>query len=55
MPWFAGCGVRSDSLAITIVIAAASTASPASWPPISRGSSGSAEDVCAIPSALPDR
>src|SRR5690242_3943251 len=42
----AGCGVRSDNLATTIVIAAASTARPASWPPIRRGSSGSAEDVC---------
>ena len=41
----AGCGVRRDSRATTMVIAAASTASPASWPPIIRGSSGSADDV----------
>src|SRR5207245_7095986 len=41
----AGCGVRSDSLATTIVIAAASTARPASWPPMRRGSSGSADEA----------
>lgn len=37
--------MRSDSLAIPIVMAAASTASPAIWPPIMRGSSGSDEAV----------
>lgn len=41
----AGCGVRKESRATTIVIAAASTASAASWPPIRRGSSGSADEV----------
>lgn len=46
------CGVRSDSLATTIVIAAARTASPASWPPISRGSSGSADEVWVTPASL---
>lgn len=35
-----GLGARRDSLAIAIAIAPASTASPASWLPISRGSSG---------------
>lgn len=37
--------MRSDSLAIPIAMAAASTASPASCPPIMRGSSGSDEAV----------
>lgn len=37
--------MRSDSLATTIVIAAARTASPASWPPMRRESSGRAEDT----------
>jgi hypothetical protein len=41
----AGWGVRSDSLATAIVIAAASTARPASWPPIWRGSMGTADEV----------
>ncbi len=36
----AACGVRSDNLATTMVIAAASTARPASCPPISFGSIG---------------
>ncbi len=44
--------MRSDSLATTIVIAAASTASPASWPPIRRGSSGRADEVCVTPASL---
>jgi len=44
--------VRSDSLATTIVIAAASSASPASWPPMSRESSGSAEEVWVIRASL---
>jgi hypothetical protein len=39
------CGVRSDSRATTMVIAAASTASPASWPPTRRGSSGRVDAV----------
>lgn len=33
-------GLRSESRAIAIAMAASSTARPASWPPISRGSSG---------------
>lgn len=37
--------MRSESLATTIVTAAASTASPASCPPIRRGSSGSDDAV----------
>ena len=41
----ASCGVRSESLAITIVIAATRTASPASCPPIRRESSGSEDAV----------
>ena len=44
--------MRSDSLATTIVIAAASTASPASCPPIRRGSNGSADEAWVIPASL---
>jgi len=51
-PGFAVCGVRSDSRATTIVIAAARTARPASCPPISRGSSGSADEAWVIPASL---
>lgn len=47
LPWpaLADAGVRSDSRATAIVIAAARTASPASWPPMRRGSSGTAEET----------
>lgn len=44
---FAPCdlGERRDSRAIAMAIAPASTASPASWPPMRRGSSGSVAEV----------
>lgn len=44
-PADASCGVRSDSLATTMVIAAARTASPATCPPIRRESSGNEDAV----------
>jgi hypothetical protein len=44
--------VRSDRRATTMVIAAASMARPASWPPIRRGSSGNADEVSVTPSSL---
>jgi hypothetical protein len=47
----AAAGVRSDSLAITIVIAAASTARPASCPPISFGSIG--DDEATVSTLVP--
>jgi hypothetical protein len=40
LPSSCGLGVRRDSRAIAIAIPPASTARPASWPPISFGSSG---------------
>lgn len=42
-----GRGRRSDRRAIAIAIAATSTARPASWPPISFGSSGTVEESAA--------
>lgn len=49
----AGCGVRSDSRATTIVIAAASTARPASCPPISLGSIG--DEDASVTALVPPR
>jgi hypothetical protein len=43
-----GFGVRSDSRAIAIVTAPASTASPASCPPMRRGSSGTVAAASAV-------
>jgi len=53
----ASCGVRSDSLATTIVMAAARTARPASCPPMRRGSSGKDEavDVALVTRRFPCR
>lgn len=51
-PGLAVCGVRSESRATTMVIAAARTARPASCPPIRRGSSGSEDEAWVIAASL---